>query len=57
MSVPVTAFKALSPAEYTITPFPAYSSFNYTWVSGSTSNSDDVTVSFGKNTIHQVGYV
>lgn len=48
MSVPVTAFKALSPAEYTITPFPAYSSFNYTWVSGSTSNSDDVTVSFGK---------
>lgn len=48
MSVPVTAFKALGPNEYTITPFPAYASFGYTWVSGSTSNSDDVTISFGR---------
>lgn len=48
MTVPVSAFKALSPNEYTITPFPAYSSFGYTYISGSTSNSDDVQISFGK---------
>lgn len=47
MTVPVTAFKALNTKEYTITPFPAYSSFQYTYVSGSTSNSDDIDVSFG----------
>lgn len=48
MNVPVSAFKALSSNEYTITPFPAYSSFGYTYVSGSTSNSEDVQVSFGR---------
>lgn len=44
MTNPVTAFKSLAPNEYTITPFPAYASFQYTYTSGSTNNSDDVNI-------------
>lgn len=47
MTVPVSAYKSLAPNEYTITPFRAYASHNYTYVSGSTSNSVDVNVSLG----------
>lgn len=48
MTNPVTAFKSLAPNEYTITPFPAYSPHLYTYVSGSTSNSGDVTINLGR---------
>jgi len=48
MTKPVTAFKSLAPNEYTITPFHAYSSQTYTYVSGSTSNSVDVNFLFGR---------
>jgi len=47
MTIPVTAYKSLSPNEYTVTPFRAYASHVYTYVSGSTSNSVDVQVSLG----------
>jgi hypothetical protein len=43
----VTAFKSLGPNEYTITEFPAYSSFRYTYISGSNSNSNDVQITYG----------
>jgi hypothetical protein len=39
-----TAFKTLKSTDYTITQFPAYSPYSYTYVSGSTSNSDDVQI-------------
>lgn len=41
-------FKSLSPADYSIVPFPAYYKYSYTYVSGSTSNSSDVQVSYGE---------
>jgi hypothetical protein len=44
----VTAFKSLAPGEYSITPFPAYASQNYTYISGSLTNSGDVRVLFGR---------
>jgi hypothetical protein len=47
MTIPVTAYKSLSPNEYTITPFRAYAPHIYTYVSGSTANSVDVQVSLG----------
>lgn len=47
MSHIVTAYKSLSPNEYTITPFRAFASHVYTVVSGSTVNSVDVQVSLG----------
>jgi len=47
MTIPVTAYKSLAPNEYTITPFRAYASHIYTYVSGSTVNPVDVTVSLG----------
>ncbi len=47
MTIPVTAYKSLSPNEYTITPFRTYASHVYTYVSGSTNNSVDVQVSLG----------
>lgn len=43
----VTAFKSLGPNEYTTTAFPAYSSFTYTYVSGSGNNSEDVQIIYG----------
>lgn len=46
MTIPVTAYKSLAPNEYTITPFRAYASHVYTYVSGS-SNSSDVKISLG----------
>lgn len=48
MTAPVTAFKSLGPKEYTITPFPAYSPFSYTYVSGSSTNSEDVQILYGR---------
>lgn len=48
MTSRVTAFKSLAPNEYKITPFRAYASHNYTYVSGSTNNSVDVQISFAK---------
>lgn len=48
MTLPVTAFKSLAPNEYTVTPFRTYAQHTYTYVSGSTSNSVDVKVLFGK---------
>jgi len=47
MTIPVTAYKSLAPNEYVITPFCAYASHVYTYVSGSTTNSVDVQVSLG----------
>ncbi len=47
MTVPVSAYKSLGPNEYRITPFLAYAPHTYTYVSGSTTNSTDVTVSLG----------
>jgi hypothetical protein len=47
MTIPVTAYKSLSPNEYTITPFRAYAPHVYTYVSGSTNNSVDIQVSLG----------
>lgn len=47
MSTTVTAYKSLAPNEYTITPFRAYASHTYVYVSGSTSNSIDVQVLLG----------
>lgn len=44
----VTAFKSLGQNDYTVTPFPAYSSKTYTYVSGSTSNPTDIEVLYGK---------
>jgi hypothetical protein len=48
MTLPATAFKSLAPNEYTVTPFRTYAQHTYTYVSGSTSNSNDVKVLFGK---------
>ena len=47
MTLPVTAYKSLTPNEYTITPFRTYASHNYTYVSGSVGNSVDVQISLG----------
>lgn len=43
----VTAFKTLDASDYTVTTFPAYSPYSYTYVSGSSSDTDDVQVLFG----------
>jgi hypothetical protein len=48
MTNPVTAFKSLAPSEYTVTPFAASSPFSYTYVSGSSTNSNDVRILYGK---------
>lgn len=45
MSRFATAYKSLAPSEYTITPFRAYASHTYTYISGSVSNSIDTQVS------------
>lgn len=47
MTIPVTAYKSLAPSEYTITPFRAYASHVYTYVSGSNNNSIDTQISLG----------
>lgn len=44
MSRFATAYKSLAPNEYTITPFRAYASHTYTYVSGSTANSIDTQI-------------
>lgn len=41
-------FKSLKPADYTVTPFPAYYKYQYTYISGSTNNSTDVDVLYGE---------
>jgi hypothetical protein len=43
-----TIFKSISPEAYTITPFPAYYKYTYTYISGSTSNSPDIQVFYGQ---------
>jgi hypothetical protein len=48
-------FKSLSPTDYTITPFPAYYQYSYTYVSGSTSNSSDVNILFGRKYLTSSG--
>lgn len=47
MTPSVAAYKALASNEYKITPFRAYASHNYIYVSGSISNSEDVKISLG----------
>lgn len=44
-------FKTLAPTDYSITPFPTYRQHSYTYVSGSTSNSEDVNVLFARKYI------
>lgn len=41
-------FKSFRDTDYSITPFPAYYDYSYTYQSGSTNNSDDVQVLFGE---------
>lgn len=45
--ISVTAFKTLDASDYTVTTFPAYSPYSYTYVSGSSSDRDDVQVLYG----------
>lgn len=45
--ISVTAFKTLDASDYTVTTFPAYSPYSYTYVSGSSSDTDDVQVLYG----------
>jgi len=40
-------FKSLSPSDYTITPFEAYATYTFTYVSGSSDNSQDCQVLVG----------
>lgn len=40
-------FKSLSPSDYTITPFEAYSSYEFEYVSGSLTNSEDCQLLVG----------
>jgi len=40
-------FKSFRNTDYSITPFPAYYDYSYTYQSGSTTNSEDVQVLFG----------
>lgn len=51
MAFNVTAYKSLSPNDYKITPFRTYASHTYVYVSGSTSNSEDVKVLLGREYI------
>lgn len=48
MTTSISAYKALAPNEYTITPFRAYASHSYIHTSGSVDNSVDVQISFGQ---------
>ena len=41
-------FKSLTPSDYSIIPFPAYYKFLYEYHSGSTTNSNDISVSYGE---------
>lgn len=41
-------FNSLSPNDYTITPFPAYYSYNYLYESGSTTNPSDIELIYAK---------
>lgn len=50
MTLPVTAYKALAPNEYTITPFRTYASHTYTYISGSV-NSPEVQIILGEKYI------
>jgi hypothetical protein len=43
-----TIFKSLAPSDYTITPFPAYYEYSYVYTSGSSGNSSDVNVLYGR---------
>lgn len=45
--ISVTAYKTLDASDYTVTTFPAYSPYSYTYVSGSSSDRDDVQVLYG----------
>lgn len=48
-------FKSLAPSEHTITPFEAYYKYNYTYVSGSTSNSSDVQFYYAEEFLVESG--
>lgn len=48
-------FKSLSPTDYSIVPFPAYYRFLYTYQSGSSNNSSDVTISYGEKFLTESG--
>lgn len=50
-------FKSLSPTDYSVTPFPAYYKYLYTYVSGSTNNAPDVTVSYGEKFLTESGVI
>jgi hypothetical protein len=55
MTNPVTAFKPLAPSEYTITPFPAHAPFSYIYASGSSTNSPDVQIKYGRKYVTSSG--
>lgn len=55
MASTITAYKSIAPNEYTITPFRAYASHTYSYVSGSNSNSDDVDILFARKYITSSG--
>lgn len=55
MATRATAFKSVGPNEYTVTPFPAYSSQTYTHTSGSVNNSADIEVLYGKQYVTSSG--
>lgn len=42
-----TIFKSLAPSDYTITPFPTYYEYTYSYTSGSMNNSPDVQLLYG----------
>lgn len=41
-------FKSIAPSDYTITPFEAYYKYSYSYLSGSSNNSEDVKFFYGK---------
>lgn len=50
-------FKSLSPTDYSIVPFSAYYKYSYTYESGSTSNSSDLTLSYAEKFLTESGII
>lgn len=50
-------FKSLSPTDYSIVPFTAYYKYSYTYESGSTSNSSDLTLSYAEKFLTESGVI
>lgn len=46
-------FKSLTNSDFAATPFPAYYKYSYTYESGSTTNSSDVTISYAEKYVAQ----